>query len=387
MAKRAAFSLVVLALILLLIECSSWAAGRLLQRKELMHREAVPPEQTVVRTYEEYLAKRDDLVGWPYRAQFGGDYFDAMGARRSPGFEGKEACLSLYGDSFTQGGEVDHEYAWGHVLSQQLGCRVANFGQGGYGTDQAYLRFKQNGRDEARVVALGHLPENILRNVTRCRDLYTYTMHYALKPRFVLDGDGRLELIPIPRLSEDEYLRFLGVKSPQLILDHEYFHPGGPGGVTRLQPPFTYAVLRNLGHFRMRAALMRRPPHVEFYAPDHLAGGLPLTAEILRSFARDAERDGRHPVVILFASKLDLMLHRRTGEWGYQPLLDLLDRVSLPYLHLGPPLEAYLADRELGEFFKPMGHYTEEGNRVVADIVHQYLRQRGLLDVIPGSGG
>ena len=39
-------------------------------------------------------------------------------------------------------GEVTDDEAWLHRLSERLGCNVQNFGIGGYGLDQAALRYE-----------------------------------------------------------------------------------------------------------------------------------------------------------------------------------------------------------------------------------------------------
>jgi hypothetical protein len=369
------------------IEGLSYTAGRILQHRQLMYREPVRGTGHAVASFAEYLDKRDELIGWPYPAEFGGERFDASGSRPIPAFidpSSHRSCVSLYGNSFTYGGEVDHEHAWGNQLSRLLGCRVANYGQGGYGSDQAYLRFKRAENDSARIVILSHLSENILRNLLRTRDSLTETMWYALKPRFILDANGQIELMPIPTVSEGEYEQILGIRSPQLFLEHQNFYVGGPAGLTRLSFPFTLSVLLNLRDFRMRAVLARRPTHAEFYALDHPFRGAQITAGILGSFYSEATARGQHPVIMIFATKGDLDFYRRYGRWTYESLLTLLREQDLPYLNFGDHLASRFEGRDLAEIFKPKGHYNEELNREVAEFVHRHLEESGLLSVIRG---
>ncbi len=77
-----------------------------------------------------------------------------------------------------------------------LGCRVSNFGVEGYGTDHSYLRFKYNDRDRAKIVILGHLSENIIRNVNQLKGLLYHSRGVDLHPRFIIGQDGSLEFIP-----------------------------------------------------------------------------------------------------------------------------------------------------------------------------------------------
>ena len=154
------------------------------------------------------------------------------------------ACVSLYGDSFTFGVGVGNEDAFGNVLSRLLGCRVANYGTPGYGTDQATLRFERNEADEAPVVILAHLTENIARNVNQARQLLHPKSRYGLKPRFVLRTEGGLELVPLADMTPERFDDLIA--HPNQYLRHEYFLPGGDSGVAVLRFPFSLSVLRSL---------------------------------------------------------------------------------------------------------------------------------------------
>src|SRR5580704_5995225 len=69
---------------------------------------------------------------------------DRSGAKFNADFpEPGRACASAYGDSFVWGEEVPPADGWIEQLSRRIGCRVANYGVSGYGTDQAYLRFRK----------------------------------------------------------------------------------------------------------------------------------------------------------------------------------------------------------------------------------------------------
>jgi len=78
---------------------------------------------------------------------------------------------------------------------------------------------------------------------------------YALKPIFIINAQKKLELVPIPQLSEKAYRRLMGLDSPQLEFAHENFSRGGPISITKLQFPYTYAVLSGINYFNLRAKL------------------------------------------------------------------------------------------------------------------------------------
>jgi hypothetical protein len=371
--KRTRFFVGSLLLVWLAVEGLAYAAGVLLSRKGLLY----APQ--VVDGYESYLARRDPVLGWPPPASFGEDgKYDEWGSRIIPAFaEEGEACVSLYGDSYTWGEEVGPEDAWSNVLSELLGCRVSNYGVGGYGTDQAYIRYTRNTRDTAPIVVLAHFPGDIVRNVTQWRTLITGAGQFDLKPRYVLDADGEIELVPMPDLSSEEYARM--VEEPQAFLGHEFFLPGGLSGLHRLAFPYTRSVVRAARHPRIAAKLGGDVPYAGFYDPGHPSGALALTAAIMRRFHADATRAGRVPILAVIPDVEELGRFRREGTWTYQSLLDLLAEKGLPCLNLGPGLLERLGSRELRELAGGRKHYNAEGYRMVAQVVFDHMAAEGLL--------
>ncbi len=85
--------------------------------------------------YESYLEYRHPVLGWPSIKSPDGSKRRLDESRHTPSFpEPGNECVATFGDSFTYGDEVEDDEAWSNVLSTRLGCRVANFGVGGYGT-------------------------------------------------------------------------------------------------------------------------------------------------------------------------------------------------------------------------------------------------------------
>jgi hypothetical protein len=353
------------------IEGMAWAVGSYLATKAVFY----VPEK--VEGYARYLALRDPVVGWPMPSTFGTGERDDTGSRAIPAFaDTRVSCVSLYGDSFTWGSEVDNEHAWSNVLSELLGCRVSNFGVSGYGTDQAYLRFLHNSGDRAPVVILGHLSLNIIRNVNQMRGLVSFDP-YGLKPRFILTRGGQLELVPLPTFTETDYRGL--VQWPAGYLRHEYFLPGEPAGSAMLRFPFTLSVLGALQHRHIRAQLSGTPHYLEFYDGNHPSGALLVTTAIIKAFTRDVTKAGRTPVVIIIPAGLDLQYYAKHGRWVYQPLLDRLQDADVNAFDTGPGIMNAVGSRDPCELLdKCGGHYNDEGNAVLAQIVFNRLRTEGV---------
>lgn len=359
-------------------EAASWVLGRALQARWAMY---VDPVRGSGCDYPSYLRERDPVLGWPGP---GSDRYEPDGSTPVPAnrvLAGEELLVSLYGDSFTWG--LNHgtppAEAWANLLALELGRRVENRGVPGYGTDQAYLRYLlDGGRERARVAVLCHMTEDLARNLTRLRDLTGGgKQELAFKPRFVLDERGELRLVPIPRLSQAEYRRFLALEEPQLVLPHESFAPGGPMGATRLEFPFSLALVRNRAYWRFNARVGRYPDIAPLYRPDHPLQGLQLTRAILRGFAREAARRGQRALVVLFPGPADARWMQRTGQDVQEGLARGLSADGVRVLRFTPLLLRHLGARPAGEAFHE-GHFVREINPLVAEAVLRELRAMGV---------
>jgi len=376
-----------MAFLLGLLEVASFAAGKFFEAKWWMYRDpaAVSGENGI--SYEEYLRVRDPILGWPRASERGGKY-DPSGARwcLDSGADGAERwSLSLYGDSFTAdwvGGDSD---SWGCRIQRRTGTRVLNYGVGGYGTDQALIRYLGNESDQAELVVLAHMSADIIRNATRYRDFETHSRSMAFKPRFAIGENGRPEQIPIPKLTYDEYERFLGLTSPQLFLPHESLHPGGPSGAVRLTFPFALALIRNLGFEGFRARRGGTTRHALYYDPDHPSHALDVTTEIMLEFVRVAKERGQASLLVIFPERLDLTHFLETGEWPYQILIDRLQQRGAQPLNFGEALLSHFED-DLDAAFGSGGrgsqyHYGIDGSHLVADTIIENLNQSGEIEL------
>jgi len=136
-------------------------------------------------------------------------------------------------------------------------------GVGGYGTDQAYLRFKLNTQDKSKVVIMGFLTENIFRNVNQFRNLLYPDHRYALKPRFILDRDGNLELIPLINVSKNE-LYSPRERAGIIFKARIFFFLKTSAIQIALDFPYTLSVLKCVKHYYLQAKFAGKPTHSDF---------------------------------------------------------------------------------------------------------------------------
>lgn len=366
-------------LLLVTVEVCSALAAYVLRSKGYLFRPPVPPNRPEVKEipYSEYLRIRDPVLGWPRESEFGGPQYGPDGSRPSPANAALPAdgpYVAAYGDSFTGSANSDED-AWANRLAESLGRRVLNFGVGGYATDQALLRYERSRHPAGTVVLLSLMPENMVRCLTRNRDLLNGRLFFAYKPRFAWDDAARgLRLVPLPELSEEDHLRYLGLASPLLPLEDESFQPGGPTGVAESSFPFTLTLVRAFGGYRLRARLTGRPWHAEFYEPGHPLRGLEMMEGIVHRFVLTAKERGHHPVFAVLPTIEDVEFRARSGTWCYDALEAHLAAAGIPAHDFGDVLLAAKVHEDRGVFFDSSGHYTPRTDAMLRDFLLPVLK-------------
>jgi len=371
-------SLIIILVVLSFSEIMAYLTTSLLIRKSFYFCPLL-----ITESYKNYRHRLDPILGWPFPnyASAKRERYDASGSRRIPAFPDPNqtpAFVSLYGDSFTEAYGVGHEHAWGNVLSQLLNCRVSNFGVSGYGTDQAYLRFLHRPQDPAKVVVLGVFSENIKRNVNQLRNLISTETSCQTKPRFILDSRGKLTLVPIPVLTKKEYYEMQ--ENPALYLHHEFFLPGGPSGYQKAQFPYVWGIVKIIPLI-LRDLLLGGGFYQYFYQPTHPSKALEVTAAIIEEFCRTAQTRGKQSVVLIIPTDYDILTYQRRQEWWYQPLVDLLSERRLEFIDAGPKIIQRLGGADRKTLYSPQiqNHLNEEGNRLLAQIVYDFLTANNFL--------
>ncbi|MBX2944890.1 MAG: hypothetical protein KF725_03565 [Cyclobacteriaceae bacterium] len=128
-------------------------------------------------------------------------------------------CL---GNSFTHGDEVSFEDTWPYRLQQLTGLRTLNLGVGGYGIDQAFLRYEQV-KPKAKLVILGMVAGDLDR---ACTQVYNLTAG-GLKTKPLFDfKDTNIELKNQPTLHGELLLKEFKNPATSEFLMRERLWPG-----------------------------------------------------------------------------------------------------------------------------------------------------------------
>jgi hypothetical protein len=342
------------------------------------------PDLAVARA--NFVAAANDVdaeLGWPRPSEAAKPPRDATGAKINVEFPGPGgACASAYGDSFIWGEEIPLADGWIEQLSHQLGCRVANYGVSGYGTDQAYQRFRRSAADDAPVTFLGIFPENIVRNVNAYRALMGHAAHpTSLKGRFVLDGKGQFKWLSRPRLDAEGFVALN--RAPAEALPDEYLLPDTRDGPVTMGFPYTLTLVRVALQPRLWTRFSGRPSWSAFYEKDHASRALALTAAIAKAFASEAERRGKKPLVIMLPGASSFRGKAKYGSFEYVALVDRLAGAGIPVFDAGPALLHKVGSNGYCSLYVHPescdGHYGVAGSEIVAEVVAVELRQRALV--------
>lgn len=366
--------LVVIVVWIPLLELLSYMGLRVLSERGIIYD---PPEVTE-ESLDHYIHSRDPVLGWPSPTGRTEPPYDGIGARQSPAFPSPTtpACVATFGDSFTFGDQVGPEDAYPNRLAERLGCRVNNYGVGGYGSDQALIRFRAV-EDPAPIVVFAHYSDNIIRNVNRFRNLIAPSTGLGFKPRFVMSD--RLELVPIPTPpSVDSIADISGA-----WMSDEYFLPGGEAGIIELGFPYTVKVLRAFSNYRVRARFAGVPSYAPFYAADHPSNALAVTIAILIAVLDETAAHGQTPILVALPGHRDVEAALAGNPQPYyQPLLDALGQhgVATPNV-IAAMLDFLDVEKSVCDLFVNCNeHYTPAGNDLVAQVIYDWIEDRGLVE-------
>jgi hypothetical protein len=380
---RAAFWVILIVLAIALVETGAAVVCRIVLASSAGFLLWHPDLDAARKNWIAGSADVDEQLGWPPPSMATTLPRDGSGAKFNAEFPAPgHACASAYGDSFVWGEEIPPADGWIEQLSRRLGCRVANYGVSGYGTDQAYLRFRRTATDEAPLALLGIFPENIIRNVNQYRAFAGYAAHPAsLKGRFLLDTAGGLAWVPRPRLDEEGFVTLN--RTPAAVLPNEYLLPDTRDGPVTLRFPYTLTLLHVALKPRLWARFSGRPSWSAFYQRDHPSGALALTAAVAEGFAREARQRGKQALVVMLPGASSFRAHAKYGHFEYASLTAMLAAAGVDVFDPGPALLATLGDRSYCELYvqpdRCEGHYGVFGSTIVADVVDAELRRRSLV--------
>jgi hypothetical protein len=382
-------------IVVVILELLSWAAiiasRAVLDEHIRTTRDIFREQQLLIRRLiapgERRLLAIDSVLGWRYRAGHvdSANETNSQGLRSTRTYSAKASPgvlrVAAFGNSSVYGNEVANADCWSTVL-EQLDPRleILNYGVGGYGVDQAYLRLLLEGyRLEPRVVVMGFAPTDLGRVVNVYRRFVSNRELPLAKPRYVLGRDGRLDLLPAPIRHASQYERYLA--DPRLVREfgrHDYWY----------EP----AVYENALHdvsatVRLLTGLWIRV-HRRYLDPERLlrdgvfnreSTAFKIQMSLFEQFVSDARARGALPLVVILPDLESVLRRANNRPPSYMPLLDELRAHRIDYWDLGEAFLTAPPSVKAEDWFMPGGHYSPSGNRLVASwLAPRLIEQAGM---------
>jgi len=285
--------------------------------------------------------------------------------------------IAAFGDSYTHGDEVADGETWARQLENlNPNLEVLNFGVGGFGTDQALLRYEHEGvAFHPHIALLGFRPENIYRVVSVFRPFYTPATGVPMaKPRFEL-RDGRLVLLPNPIPEREGYRALLDAERMELarLGEHDYFYQRSYR-YRRGDGIAAVGLMRLFAH-QAEIALARADRIEREGRFNRDAEAFQVLSAIFVRFRDLAQQSGSRPLALVLPDDDDIRQYQATKVRRYEPLIAFLRTEGIEYIDLMDVFAAHVADHEISTLFS--GHYNALGNRTAARGIDDYLVGRG----------
>jgi lysophospholipase L1-like esterase len=337
-----------------------------------------PHKYTVARADIPKLKQVYDFsLGWKKR-------FSTPFGERPRRTEYGRPLMAAFGDSFTYCDQVRDAETWEEQLAEMLSADIYNFGVSGYGTDQAYIRFREEvPKVGAPIVSRCLITENINRIVNRYRPFYYNRTEVTLtKPRFILRGGAR-ELIENPVRNENEIDKLRDPKFVESVGENDWWFRRDD--TPALSFPYT-AILFNQ-RFWLEILHRRGGGQIDDVTPrprTNLWADPParnLMFSILDSFMEESKAAGKAPFIGVLPYPGEVFSEMQ----GRRPkpialLCSYCRSRGYPCFNGAMALAKHAhSAAEVDEFFN--FHFTPLGNKIIAEELHAFLIDQKLIDL------
>ncbi|MEX2491416.1 MAG: SGNH/GDSL hydrolase family protein [Nitrospirales bacterium] len=348
------------------------------------------PTKSLEKKLEQYLKQNtnytryDPDLGWAVRpnSQSGnGLYFsNSAGVRTSssrpetppnpvPGI----LRIAIFGDSFTHGDDVPYEESWGAVLEKSLNANgrpaeVINLGGQGYAIDQAFLRWRKQGRPlNPQLVVFGFQNSNVKRTMNLIRLLYSPDTGIIFsKPRFIMKNDT-LHLINVPTVPPEGLISLFENFQTWELKDHEFFYEEA----NYENHPIYKSRLASFIITGVTEKFSPRRKDYDFFARDSMSRK--VVWHIIQEFKREVEETGGRFVIVHLPTEKpleqlidgepldyqDLLTELETAHELVDPSSDLIRQANVS------SLDDLISDRS--------SHYSQVGNQIVGETIAKAL--------------
>ncbi len=389
--RRILFRCLLVVLVLAAIELISWLAITVVnpQLEEKIRRTSdIYQEQTeligqLLDPDLHQLHEIHPVLGWRYAANHrsAAHQLNSAALRSTKDYSPRPGPgvlrIAAFGDSFVYGSEVENQDAWAALIEKDNpDLEVLNYGVPGYGTDQAYLRYRLEGATFApQVVLIGFPPTDLWRVVNVYRRFYSNAEVPLFKPRFELDAQGELSLVDCPLRERADYQRLL--TNPQEVRRYgnkdQWYQPLVYGN-----PLYDYsAAVRLLSasavRFQKRYGSDRLIRDGVF---DQNSMAFKIQCKLFEKFVADVRAAGATPLIVMFPDERAVHATRAGQPKLYDSLSEHLQKQGIACVDAADAFRDAEATSSPGEWFASGGHYSPTGNQIVASWLTCEIRKR-----------
>jgi len=289
--------------------------------------------------------------------------YNSLGFRQSREFlikkHGEIIRIGVFGDSFTENLGMPVQYSFSEPLDFLLNSlgkgsfEVMNFGTSGYGTDQVYLQYLDEGIKLDLDIIIYMYYKNDL------RDILSNNL-------FEIDESGKLNYIYerrtslIKKIVKKFYLTYFVLKAMPVLSDIKekaYYYLSKLSGPARAEKK-NQKKMRNLALFH----------HQSVEDPD-LMKSLQIFTEIIKKMRKLAVQNSSHFYVAMVPNPT----YRKMTE-HYRRLQEKLKQIGVESIDLISLFDKEKQTPRASEFFfQKDGHWNEEANRIAAIFLFKFL--------------
>ena len=282
--------------------------------------------------------------------------------------------LTTFGDSFVYGDEVGGSETWQSHLAKLFGRDVYNFGVAGYGTDQALLRFRQDGLN-APFVGLGITLENINRVMNTYRRFYSPKTGLPLtKPKAVF-ADGQISFNSNPIKSADELDRLRDLSFIEELGKNDiWFSKRKAVSFIPKTPYFLNLFYSDFWQRTSELKLAEANFNLELWQDPEATK---IMRALLNQFSKDAASRGSKLIVIILPYRHDVDAARAGKQERLEELLKICREEGLLCFNGIGYIAAELANKDeatIDSIWAPGMHLTDKGNSLIARGLYSFLQ-------------
>lgn len=336
-----------------------------------------PPVRKTEGILAQYLASKDS--GLIYDPDLGWSQRPHAARHNSAGFISSEPAvpmepspgrlrIAVFGGSYTQGST---DQAWWRVLEDELNshglpAEVLNFGVGGYGMDQAYLRWKRDGAPyRPQIVIFGFCAGNSYDNLNLIRMIKDPDTSIPFtKPRFVLEGED-LRLLNSPTPAPSAMVAITAHPEAWPLSARDFFWVPRDFQMTW----WRHSLLAALAEAKFSAKSRAHSPE-NFYQMTGEPAQLAL--RITAKFQAEVQAAGSAFLVAHLPYITELEAWKAKGRFPHEELYAAV-KSRAPVIAPEQAMLAACGERPPRSFFSD-GHYTDEFQAVVGKEIAAFLR-------------